>query len=90
MREREQRPTGRLPRSRRVTLIKSITPQAMRYNPETERGITLEQISHSCWRAVDHLTTPRAAVQTRVWDCANGGWIDQVQFLPVGCPHVAA
>ena len=51
----------------------------MRYNPETERGITLEEINQQCWAAVErgrqndgllHFEEPAL-----VWDCQNGGWI---------------
>lgn len=48
----------------------------MRYNPETERGLTLEQISHSCWQAVDHLPLRLVPTPDRVWDCQRGGWIE--------------
>ena len=42
----------------------------MRYNPDTERGILLENIDCSIPEA------PRLCAEpAEVWDCQNGGWI---------------
>jgi hypothetical protein len=58
----------------------------MRYNPETERGITLEQISQQCWAAVTNNQPELTAIPARVWDCRNGGWIQTLQTTPIGRP----
>ena len=60
----------------------------MRYNPETERGITLDQINAECWNAVAHHPRAVEPVIRQVWDCTNGGWITTVQSVPIGRPCV--
>ena len=61
----------------------------MRYNPETERGITLDQINEQCWGAVARSAGPTEPALCRVWDCTNGrGWITTVQSVPIGRPCV--
>jgi len=48
----------------------------MRYNPETERGILLNDVNRQCWQAVDQRRNenPTLITLARVWDCRNGGW----------------
>ena len=50
----------------------------MRYNPDTERGISLDAIAEQCRNAIlrDQPTPNSAliAVPTRAWDCQRGGW----------------
>lgn len=60
----------------------------MRYNPDTERGLSLEAINLECWEAVnrslwDPSRTHLQPTIARVWDCQNGGWIDQARLVPV-------
>jgi hypothetical protein len=51
----------------------------MRYNPETERGITLDDINAQCWAAVENARKNDGLLHfeepTLVWDCSNGGWV---------------
>lgn len=58
----------------------------MRYNPETERGITLEKINQQCWAAVESLGEPTAYAPAKVWSCGTGGWITTLQPVPAGRP----
>jgi hypothetical protein len=48
----------------------------MRYNPETERGILLDEVNRQCWQAVERRQSenPQPIGFARVWDCRNGGW----------------
>ena len=48
----------------------------MRYNPETERGILLDEINRQCWQAVDQRRSHKPILPSpaRVWDCQVGGW----------------
>ena len=45
----------------------------MRFNPETERGLTIEGIAEQCRQAISRIpssTRPHA----QVWDCQAGRW----------------
>ena len=47
----------------------------MRFIPETERGITLEQVNADCWNAVNSRPQTAPAAPARVWNCKTGGWV---------------
>ena len=46
----------------------------MRYNPDTERGILIEDIAAQCRQAI--LGSTPTPSHDRVWDCQNGNWIE--------------
>lgn len=53
----------------------------MRYNPDTERGFTIEQHAAESRDAIRCL--PKPPEREFVWDCTHGrGWIKNPNFIP--------
>ncbi len=46
----------------------------MRFNKDSERGLTFEAV------AVDLSNFPELRSNAKVWDCQRGGWVSSVNF----------
>lgn len=53
----------------------------MRYNPDTERGLTFEAHVEESRVALQNL--PKPLEREFLWDCTNGsGWVRNPNFIP--------
>lgn len=53
----------------------------MRYNPDTERGITIEKLEELGRNTI--LPPLKSPEREYLWDCTNGrGWVKNPNFIP--------
>ena len=55
----------------------------MRYNPETERGITFDALVEESRSIINNIAREEVLQWRQVWDCHNGGWVTRQEFVTV-------
>jgi hypothetical protein len=65
----------------KLSAVSFIPSKQMRYNPDTERGITIEQLLAQGRNTLVGL--PKPPEREYLWDCTNGqGWVKNPNFIP--------